>query len=104
MGAFLSESLTSLGKGDKLTPTTATLSDIRTGQDSLQYSRPVTPYKSPERGAFLTPFLIKVAATGFGSGYVPIAPGTAGSLVGIVLYLALTRLPWPLHLVTILLL
>jgi len=62
----------------------------------------VTPYQSPERGAFLTPFLIKVAATGFGSGYAPIAPGTAGSLVGIVLYLALTRLPWPLQLVTIL--
>jgi len=102
MGAFLSESLTSLGKGDKLTPTAATLSDIRTGQDSLQLCRPVTPYQSPERGAFLTPFLIKVAATGFGSGYAPIAPGTAGSLVGVVLYLALTHLPWPLRLVTIL--
>ena len=104
MSAFLSESLTLRGKGDKLTPTTATLSSIRTGQDSLQYSRPVTSYQSPDRGAFLTPFFIKVAATGFGSGYAPIAPGTAGSLVGILIYLALTRLPWPVHLVTILLL
>jgi phosphatidylglycerophosphatase A len=104
MAAFLSESLTLSGKGDKLTPTTATLSDIRTGQDSLHYSRPVTSCQSPDRGAFLTPFLIKVAATGFGSGYAPIAPGTAGSLVGIVIYLALTRLPWPFQLATILLL
>jgi phosphatidylglycerophosphatase A len=104
MGAFLSESLTLSGKGDKLTPTIAILSNRRTGQDSLQYSRPVTPYQSPDRGAFLIPFLIKVAATGFGSGYAPIAPGTAGSLVGIVIYLALTRLPWPFQLATILLL
>ncbi len=34
MGAFLSESLTFSGKEDKLTPTAATLSDIRTGQDT----------------------------------------------------------------------
>lgn len=104
MGAFLSESLTFLGKGDKLTPTAAMLSDIRTGQDSLQLCRSVTPYQSPGRGAFLTQFLIKVAATGFGSGYAPIAPGTAGSLVGVALYLALTHLPWPVQLVMILLL
>jgi len=32
-------------------------------------------------------------ATGFGSGYSPIAPGTAGSLVGLALYWPLVRLP-----------
>jgi phosphatidylglycerophosphatase A len=32
--------------------------------------------------------LIKFIATGFYSGYSPIAPGTAGSLVGILIYIA----------------
>jgi phosphatidylglycerophosphatase A len=34
-----------------------------------------------------------VVATGFGSGYSPIAPGTAGSLVGLLLYWPLRGLP-----------
>jgi phosphatidylglycerophosphatase A len=34
-----------------------------------------------------------VVATGFGSGYSPIAPGTAGSLVGLLLFWPLRRLP-----------
>jgi len=34
--------------------------------------------------------LATVVATGLGSGYSPFAPGTAGSLVGLVLF-------WPLH-------
>jgi phosphatidylglycerophosphatase A len=38
-------------------------------------------------------------ATGFGSGLVPFAPGTAGTLVGILIYLALSRLSWSLYLV-----
>lgn len=34
-------------------------------------------------------------ATGFGAGFVPVAPGTAGTLVAIPLHLALARLePW----------
>lgn len=35
-------------------------------------------------------------ATGLGSGYSPLAPGTAGSLVGLLLFLPLQRLalPW----------
>jgi len=34
-------------------------------------------------------------ATGFGAGYVPVAPGTAGTVVAIPLFLALSRLePW----------
>ncbi len=32
-------------------------------------------------------------ATGLGSGYAPIAPGTAGSLVGLILFWPLSRLP-----------
>jgi len=34
-----------------------------------------------------------VVATGFGSGYSPVAPGTAGSLVGLLLFWPLCRLP-----------
>ncbi len=43
-----------------------------------------TSVKKPE-----TPFsdwMIKVVATGFGFGYVPVASGTAGALWGIVIY------------------
>lgn len=46
---------------------------------------------------------IKLLATGFGSGYVPLAPGTAGTLVGILLYLPLVALPWPAYLLFLLL-
>ncbi|HYA13683.1 MAG TPA: phosphatidylglycerophosphatase A [Syntrophales bacterium] len=44
---------------------------------------------------------MKVVATGFGSGLVPFAPGTAGTLVGILIYLALSRLSWTVYLVII---
>ena len=33
-----------------------------------------------------TPFILRVIATGFFSGYSPIVPGTAGTLVGILIY------------------
>jgi phosphatidylglycerophosphatase A len=33
--------------------------------------------------------LAKLVATGLGSGYSPVAPGTAGSLVGLLLFLPL---------------
>ena len=36
--------------------------------------------------------LSTVLATGFGSGYAPIAPGTAGSLVGLLLFWPMARL------------
>lgn len=39
--------------------------------------------------------LAQAVATGLGSGYSPFAPGTAGSLVGLVLYWALTSAPVP---------
>ena len=39
--------------------------------------------------------LMVFVATGFGAGYSPIAPGTAGTLVAVPLFLALARLdPW----------
>jgi len=44
---------------------------------------------------------ITLAATGFGSGYAPLAPGTAGTLVGIPLFLAFSVLPWPLWLLSL---
>jgi len=40
----------------------------------------------------------KLVATGLGSGYSPVAPGTAGSLVGVLLLLPLAGLAWPTQL------
>ena len=40
-------------------------------------------------------FLARVLATAFGSGYAPIAPGTAGSAVGLLLFWPLAPLAWP---------
>jgi len=37
--------------------------------------------------------LIKTLATGFGSGYTPVAPGTAGSAVAVLIYLMISDLP-----------
>jgi len=39
--------------------------------------------------------LARVLATGFGSGYAPFAPGTAGSAVGLLLFWPLASLAWP---------
>jgi phosphatidylglycerophosphatase A len=41
-------------------------------------------------------------ATGFGAGLSPVAPGTAGSLVGVLFYLAMAGLPLPLYLALVL--
>ena len=49
----------------------------------------------------MTKLLDKVAllmATGLGSGYSAIAPGTAGSFVGLLLFLPLAGRPWPVQL------
>ncbi len=40
-------------------------------------------------------FLARVVATAFGSGYSPFAPGTAGSAVGLLLFIPLARFRWP---------
>jgi phosphatidylglycerophosphatase A len=48
--------------------------------------------------------LIKLLATGFGSGLVSFAPGTIGTLVGVVICLLCLPLTWPLRLLTVLVL
>jgi phosphatidylglycerophosphatase A len=59
------------------------------------------PSGSDERRRLLNERFIKIAATGFGSGYAPLAPGTAGTLVGIPLYWVFSAMPWPLWLITV---
>lgn len=60
------------------------------------------PLRKVEKRCFLDRRFITLAATGFGSGYMPLAPGTAGTLVGIPLYVVFSAMPWPLWLITIL--
>ncbi len=45
--------------------------------------------------------LIKVFATGLGTGYSPFAPGTAGTVIGIPVYLVFSRFHWALHAISI---
>lgn len=45
---------------------------------------------------------VKILAAGLGSGFAPLAPGTAGTLVGIPLYWVFSALPWPVWLITVL--
>jgi phosphatidylglycerophosphatase A len=44
---------------------------------------------------------VRFVATGFGSGYAPLAPGTAGTLAGIPLYWVFAAMSWPLWLLTV---
>jgi phosphatidylglycerophosphatase A len=46
-------------------------------------------------------FILLLAST-FGAGYVPTAPGTAGTLVAIPIFLVLSSIPFPLYELTIL--
>jgi Phosphatidylglycerophosphatase A and related proteins len=46
--------------------------------------------------------IIKVLATGFGSGLSPVAPGTLGTLVGIPVCLLCLPLIWPLRFLVVL--
>jgi len=41
-------------------------------------------------------------AAGFGAGYAPVAPGTAGTLVAIPVFLVLSSIPFPLYELTVL--
>ncbi len=41
--------------------------------------------------------VIKTIASGFGTGYSPVAPGSVGSLVGIPLFLMVSGFAWPLQ-------
>lgn len=56
------------------------------------------------RCTFLFENIIKLTATGLGSGYSPVAPGTAGTLVGIPIFLILSMLSWPWYMATIIVL
>jgi len=48
--------------------------------------------------------LITFLATGFGSGLSPVAPGTAGTLVGVLICLLCLPMPWILRLLFVLVL
>lgn len=39
-------------------------------------------------------WLIKLIATGCYTGYTPLAPGTAGSLIGVIIYLGIYKFSW----------
>jgi phosphatidylglycerophosphatase A len=47
---------------------------------------------------------VHLLSLGFGSGLAPRAPGTMGTLVGVLFYLPLQSLPWPYYLAVLLLL
>lgn len=45
---------------------------------------------------------VKILAAGFGSGFARLAPGTAGTLVGIPLYWVFSFFSWPIWMITVL--
>ncbi|MDD4997871.1 MAG: phosphatidylglycerophosphatase A [Syntrophales bacterium] len=45
---------------------------------------------------------IRILSAGFGSGFSPLVPGTAGTVVGIPLYWLFSFFPWPIWLISIL--
>jgi len=45
---------------------------------------------------------IRILSAGFGSGFSPLAPGTAGTVVGIPLYWLFSFFSWPIWLISIL--
>jgi phosphatidylglycerophosphatase A len=55
-------------------------------------------------GGVLNEKLITFLATGFGSGLVPVAPGTAGTLVGVLICLLCLPMPWIVRLFFVLVL
>lgn len=59
-----------------------------------------SPPCGPEVRCFLSEKFIKALATGFGSGFAPFAPGTAGTVVAIPVYLIFSPLSWPLYLLS----
>jgi phosphatidylglycerophosphatase A len=46
-------------------------------------------------------FFVLLFATGLGTGYSPIAPGTTGTLASVPVYLLLSRIPSPLYEITL---
>jgi len=63
---------------------------------------PPSPLGGEGKGEGKTNYIILFLAAGFGAGYVPIAPGTAGTLVAIPIFLVLSSIPFPLHELTVL--
>ena len=50
----------------------------------------------------LEKIFVRLTATGLGIGHVPFAPGTAGTLIGIPIFLIFSKMPWHIHLLSIL--
>ncbi|WP_051361771.1 phosphatidylglycerophosphatase A family protein [Solimonas soli] len=67
-----------------------------------KHSRAASFPKPPAELIWSTPE--HVLAFGFGAGLAPRAPGTFGTLVGVVFFLVLLWLPWPFYAAAILLL
>ncbi len=63
--------------------------------------RPSPPPRIPVAALREPPVLL---ASGFGAGLAPVAPGTAGSLVGVLIYIPMADLPIPLYLAVVLVL
>ncbi len=54
--------------------------------------------RTPSKVGMKTRGALRSLATGAGVGYLPLAPGTAGSLLGAALCFPLLYLPWPVYL------
>ncbi len=65
---------------------------------------PRRPTAAPANALRNVPWGLRLLATGAGAGYVPVAPGTAGSLLGAAAAFPLLDLPWPVFLALTLLL
>jgi phosphatidylglycerophosphatase A len=75
--------------------------DVVRGRWKTLFSVKPAFFDFPYKGCGMSDKFIRILATGFGSGLAPLAPGTAGTVVGIPLYLLFSSLFWPLHLLSI---
>ena len=62
---------------------------------------PPSPLGGEGKGEGKMNYFILFFAAGFGAGYVPIAPGTAGTLMAIPVFFALSPIPFPLYELTL---
>src|SRR5205807_1911109 len=63
----------------------------QTNAPTKKITNPMDIVKTKSDAIRVTDFVAIVIATAVGAGFAPRAPGTAGSLVGVAIYLALTR-------------
>lgn len=63
------------------------------GTQFRQFGKAPPKKPEPERLGSFGEFWIKLLSSGFYSGYTPVAPGTAGTLVAVLLWWKLGRLP-----------